>query len=344
MSYFGTSPNVAGGRSLPDGCAFRRPSSVRVGPRVPRPAPGRRPSSHSHPLASGKTWHFELRYAEAPRLASRAAHGAGMVQLGLKPILARGHRFDHDAPCAHHRKIPDVNLLRRRFADHAYVSLDSRLLAEQAEHAPQSFLRDHPPPVVTGRRSPRMHGAPPSGSHRAVTLRSAGPPSAASSGSSSCGPRRSSAEAAKAARSSQLLFSQHPGDARFCTMTDASREGDWMAQAENDLSFARHALTAGHYAQCCFVCQQAAEKALKSLLMRRGAKAAFTHSLYTLCTALKVSGDVESASKKLDRYYVSARYPDALPGGAPYQVFQQDQAAEAVRLAETILDAVRGGG
>lgn len=46
------------------------------------------------------------------------------------------------------RQTGKTSLLRRLFADHAYVSLDSRLLAEQAENSPESFLREHPPPVV----------------------------------------------------------------------------------------------------------------------------------------------------------------------------------------------------
>jgi len=125
-------------------------------------------------------------------------------------------------------------------------------------------------------------------------------------------------------------------------MSEPNRAADWMAQADNDLAFARSALAGGFYAQCCFICQQAAEKALKSLLLRRGARAAFTHSLYKLCLALAIEGPVERASQRLDRYYVSARYPDALPGGAPFQVFQREDAAEALGMAETVIDAARG--
>lgn len=125
-------------------------------------------------------------------------------------------------------------------------------------------------------------------------------------------------------------------------MGERNRGADWMAQAENDLAFAHSALAGGFYAQCCFICQQAGEEALKSLALRRGAKAIFTHSLYALCTSLDLDRGVESASKRLDRYYVAARYPDALPGGAPFQLFERDEAEEALRLAQTILDAVRG--
>ena len=46
------------------------------------------------------------------------------------------------------RQTGKTSLLRHLFPDYHYVSLDLQLLAEQAEDAPDSFLQDHPPPVV----------------------------------------------------------------------------------------------------------------------------------------------------------------------------------------------------
>ncbi len=46
------------------------------------------------------------------------------------------------------RQTGKTSLLRRLFPDHRYISLDLRVTAEQAEESPESFLRDHPPPVV----------------------------------------------------------------------------------------------------------------------------------------------------------------------------------------------------
>ncbi len=74
--------------------------------------------------------------------------------------------------------------------------------------------------------------------------------------------------------------------------------------------------------------------------MRQGAKAAFTHSLLKLAQALKLNGQIERAARKLDLYYVSARYPDALPEGAPYKIFCQDDAQEALGWATEILKKV----
>lgn len=46
------------------------------------------------------------------------------------------------------RQTGKTSLLRRLFPEYHYVSLDLRIVAEQAEESPESFLRDYPPPVV----------------------------------------------------------------------------------------------------------------------------------------------------------------------------------------------------
>ncbi len=46
------------------------------------------------------------------------------------------------------RQTGKTSLLKRVFPKYRYVSLDLRLLAEQAEQSPESFLRDYPPPLL----------------------------------------------------------------------------------------------------------------------------------------------------------------------------------------------------
>jgi HEPN domain-containing protein len=46
-------------------------------------------------------------------------------------------------------------------------------------------------------------------------------------------------------------------------------------------------------------------------------------------------------AKRLDLYFISARYPDAFPSGAPFEFFTRDQAEEAVSFAEKIVESVR---
>lgn len=123
-------------------------------------------------------------------------------------------------------------------------------------------------------------------------------------------------------------------------MTD-NRADDWWRQAQNDLKFARAALRGKFYSQCCFICQQGAEKALKSMLLRRGARVVFTHSLVKLCDQLKLDGELREAAQTLDQYYVSGRYPDGLPAGAPFEMFNASHAKAALDQAKKIFAAAK---
>jgi HEPN domain-containing protein len=120
-------------------------------------------------------------------------------------------------------------------------------------------------------------------------------------------------------------------------MKQGHRGHDWLKQAKSDLRFAKAAVSDGFYSQTCFVCQQASEKALKSVLYSRGAEVILTHSLYRLCQQLKINSRLLKAAGILDQYYLSARYPDALPDGTPDDVFTKEQAEEALKYAEAFL-------
>lgn len=43
----------------------------------------------------------------------------------------------------------------------------------------------------------------------------------------------------------------------------------------------------------------------------------------------------------LDRYYIPAHYPDALPEGSPVEAFGPEDAEDALRRSEKIMPAVR---
>ena len=119
----------------------------------------------------------------------------------------------------------------------------------------------------------------------------------------------------------------------------------WILQAENDLGFAQLALQEGYHSQACFISQQAAEKALKSVAYGRGDRFVVGHSLQELLNGLVGAyGEMESlreAVRRLDQYYVATRYPDALPGGLPFETFSNGQAEEAVEMASEIVTSSR---
>lgn len=120
-------------------------------------------------------------------------------------------------------------------------------------------------------------------------------------------------------------------------MSNKNRAQDWLKQAENDLQWAHASFKQNFYSQCCFISQQCAAKAIKSITYYleydvRG------HSITKIAQALGINAEVEAAGKRLDLYYISARYPDALPAGAPCEMFSQDQARHALNDATVVLN------
>ena len=111
---------------------------------------------------------------------------------------------------------------------------------------------------------------------------------------------------------------------------------DWLHQAENDLLWAEHSLSGEFFAQTCFIAQQAGEKALKAYCFFKGFDAVRTHSLFQIIKSLQENGILEQNARELDLYYISARYPDAFPGGAPFEIITKGQANRALASAREI--------
>ena len=127
------------------------------------------------------------------------------------------------------------------------------------------------------------------------------------------------------------------------SQADARR---WLRQAENDLAFARLALREGFCAQACFVAQQVAEKALKALAYLRGDRFVVGHSVLELLSGLETTypqlAKHRQLARTLDQYYIPTRYPNALPGSVPFEVYGRAQAEEAVGGADAVVTAARG--
>jgi HEPN domain-containing protein len=118
------------------------------------------------------------------------------------------------------------------------------------------------------------------------------------------------------------------------------RSNDWLRQAKDDMGWAHDTFDAERWSQACYIAQQIGEKALMALAMRRGADRVRSHSIADIAKALAINGEIERAAKRLDQYYMTTRYPDALPSGAPFEYFDREQAAEALAYAENILSFV----
>lgn len=127
---------------------------------------------------------------------------------------------------------------------------------------------------------------------------------------------------------------------------DPKTEGRrWLEQARRDLDDARFARTGHRHNLTCFLSQQAAEKALKGLLILRGREEVWGHSVADLCeqtTELDPSfEELRGDAAGLDVYYIPTRYPNGLPGGLPADAFDATDSDRALTRSERIIDAVR---
>jgi HEPN domain-containing protein len=115
----------------------------------------------------------------------------------------------------------------------------------------------------------------------------------------------------------------------------------WLAKAQTDLTMADLAMSVGADPmpdQACFHAQQAAEKALKALLVADGRMVPRTHNLIVLVDVL---GEREPLSEEFVRqcgiltlYGVSARYPD-------FTEPDSTEAVAAIAFAQNVVARVR---
>ncbi|MGH7326477.1 MAG: HEPN domain-containing protein [Candidatus Rokuibacteriota bacterium] len=130
----------------------------------------------------------------------------------------------------------------------------------------------------------------------------------------------------------------------WCSIRQSRAEAErWLAQAESDLAFDELGLRGGFFAQACFMCQQAADKALKGLHYLGGARVVLGHSVVELLDGLTAGHPalrgVREVAQQLDQYYIPPRYPNGLPAGAvPSAVFTKRQADDALAGAQAISD------
>ena len=127
-------------------------------------------------------------------------------------------------------------------------------------------------------------------------------------------------------------------------MNDPEREaGRWLAAAQEDLAYARHAGSGGFHAPACFHAQQAAEKAVKALHYKSGARAVIGHNVRALIEELDSPEPrleaLTDAARELDLFYLPTRYPNGLDAGTPGEAFSEVQSERAVDLATRIVRA-----
>lgn len=112
---------------------------------------------------------------------------------------------------------------------------------------------------------------------------------------------------------------------------------EWLKRARSNLALARQPRTEEIYWEdLCFETQQAAEKALKAVLIDKGIRFRFVHDLAELMTLLENSGislpDTVKKGAALTDYSVEARYP------GPFEPVTEGEFREALALAEIVVE------
>lgn len=89
-----------------------------------------------------------------------------------------------------------------------------------------------------------------------------------------------------------------------------SESAQWLAKAKGDLETAKFNFGGGHYDAAAFFCQQAAEKALKAVYIKKFGEVSKTHDLVFLARKLKAPAEVEKMCREISPAYLYTRYPD----------------------------------
>jgi len=118
----------------------------------------------------------------------------------------------------------------------------------------------------------------------------------------------------------------------------------WLREAENTLNQVQRIMeNEKAYNFVCFLAEQVCQKALKAVLYFDGARLITIHSIAELIKQISKNRPefltFLAPAGKLDQYYLSSRYPDAVAQPAiPSEIFTEEQAKEAIEIAQKIFE------
>ncbi|MBI5177151.1 HEPN domain-containing protein [Candidatus Micrarchaeota archaeon] len=84
----------------------------------------------------------------------------------------------------------------------------------------------------------------------------------------------------------------------------------WFEKAREDLHAAEYNFKGGEFDVAAFLCQQAVEKALKALYLKKFSKLTKTHDLVFLANELGVPQKLVDYCKEVGPAFIYTRYPD----------------------------------
>jgi len=115
---------------------------------------------------------------------------------------------------------------------------------------------------------------------------------------------------------------------------------NWWRQAKRDLKTAKDNIDTKNYYASSFYSQQAVEKALKALYIRKFKKLLKVHDIVFLAEKLKLPDNLIEACDKLNPVYVESRYPD-VSGILPIYSYKKEDAIEDLKIAKKVLKWIK---
>ena len=110
---------------------------------------------------------------------------------------------------------------------------------------------------------------------------------------------------------------------------------EWLNRARSNLAMAKNRVGGVYLEDLCFEAQQAAEKAIKAMIIMRGTEFPYVHDLDHLLSLLEQAGEIipedVSLAGSLTDYATTTRYP------ARTEPVTEMEYANAISIAETIV-------
>jgi len=123
----------------------------------------------------------------------------------------------------------------------------------------------------------------------------------------------------------------------------------WLKEAERELEAAKILLEKGLYEMCVYHAQQAAEKAIKAVLILLG-KEIYEHRVTAIFRDEMIKYDfpcLEEVVNKafwLEQHWLRSRYPIKKVNGkveVPYELYDENTAKRAIEYAEFVLSKIK---
>ena len=115
---------------------------------------------------------------------------------------------------------------------------------------------------------------------------------------------------------------------------------EWLNRARSNLALAKARIPEAYLEDLCFEAQQAAEKAVKGLLVHKHVEFPYIHDLARLLTLLEKSGETIPAPVKEASYLTSFAVVTRYPGAIGF--VSEEQYRRAITIAELIVEWVEG--